>query len=88
MKNKAVLVTGSSSGIGLEIARKCNFSGWDVIHNGRNKDKLNLRKKIAFSKCNQCSGRCYIDKRFAENLRSHQRKIWENRWFGLQCWKW
>jgi NAD(P)-dependent dehydrogenase (short-subunit alcohol dehydrogenase family) len=37
---KTVLVTGSSSGIGLEVARVFLNDGWNVVINGRNADRL------------------------------------------------
>ena len=37
---KNALITGSSSGIGLAIARTLNFAGCRVALNGRNKEKL------------------------------------------------
>ena len=40
LKGKNVLVTGSSSGIGFEIAKKFYEEGSNVILNGRNKEKL------------------------------------------------
>jgi NAD(P)-dependent dehydrogenase (short-subunit alcohol dehydrogenase family) len=38
--SKTVLVTGSSSGIGFEIARTFLSEGWNVVVNGRNADRL------------------------------------------------
>ena len=40
LKNKSVLITGGSSGIGLAIARKCIDEGATVIITGRNEKKL------------------------------------------------
>lgn len=40
LKGKNVLVTGSSSGIGFEIARNFHKEGSNIILNGRNKNKL------------------------------------------------
>ncbi len=37
---KTALVTGSSSGLGLEIARGFLDSGWNVVLNARNEDRL------------------------------------------------
>ena len=42
-KNKTVF-TGSSSGIGFEIAKKLIFEGCKVIINGRNKKLLQAKK--------------------------------------------
>ena len=47
--SKKILVTGSSSGIGLAIAIKLKKKGNLVIINGRNKKKLiNIQKKEKF----------------------------------------
>jgi short-subunit dehydrogenase len=40
LNGKAALVTGSTAGIGLEIARKLAVEGAKVIITGRNKAKL------------------------------------------------
>ena len=40
LKGKNVLVTGSSTGIGFEIAKKCIQNGAKVLINGRNKEKI------------------------------------------------
>lgn len=40
LKGKNVLITGSSTGIGFEIAKKCIQSGAKVLINGRNEEKL------------------------------------------------
>lgn len=45
MKNKIVLITGATSGIGEGCARKFASMGSDLILNGRNKEKLNRLKK-------------------------------------------
>lgn len=45
MKDKIVLITGASSGIGEGCARKFAAMGADLILNGRNLDKLNSLKK-------------------------------------------
>ena len=50
--SKKILVTGSSSGIGLAIAIKLKKKGNLVIINGRNKKKLiNIQKKEKFFGC-------------------------------------
>lgn len=47
MKN--ILITGSSRGIGLDIALRLLNEGNNVVINGRNKKKLeNLKKKINY----------------------------------------
>lgn len=40
MKDKVVLITGASSGIGAACARKFAKEGWDLILNARNQSKL------------------------------------------------
>jgi NAD(P)-dependent dehydrogenase (short-subunit alcohol dehydrogenase family) len=40
MSGKTVLVTGSSSGIGFEVARTFVDDGWNVVVNGRHADRL------------------------------------------------
>lgn len=40
MKDKVVLITGASSGIGAACARKFAKEGWDIILNARDKSKL------------------------------------------------
>ena len=46
LKNKKVLVTGSSHGIGLEIAKCLSNEGCVVAINGRNKRKLFKASKL------------------------------------------
>ena len=46
LKNKKVLVTGSSHGIGLEIAKCLSNEGCMVAINGRNKRKLFKASKL------------------------------------------
>ena len=55
--NKKVLVTGSTKGIGLEIARKFSNSGWKVLATSRNpvnvlhfKSDLNKKENIDYFK--------------------------------------
>lgn len=45
MKNKTVIVTGSSSGMGKYMAGKFANEGANVVITGRNEDKLNNTKK-------------------------------------------
>ena len=37
---KTVVITGSSRGLGYEMAKKFYLSGWNVIINGLNPDRL------------------------------------------------
>ncbi|MAO33092.1 MAG: NAD(P)-dependent oxidoreductase, partial [Crocinitomicaceae bacterium] len=41
MKNKKILITGASSGIGWSIAKILSVNGHQLILCGRNKKKLN-----------------------------------------------
>lgn len=41
LKDKNVLITGGTSGIGLAIAKRCLAEGANVVVTGRNEDKLN-----------------------------------------------
>ena len=45
MKNKTVLITGGSSGIGLEMAKKMAYMGNTVIICGRSQEKLDIAVK-------------------------------------------
>lgn len=40
LKNQTVLITGASSGIGTEIAKKFSKEGYDLLLLGRNEDRL------------------------------------------------
>lgn len=46
LKNKTILVTGASSGIGREIAITLGKFGADLVLNGRNEDRLQSVKSI------------------------------------------
>lgn len=45
LKNKNILITGASSGIGRQCAIECNNAGANIILIGRNEDKLNSTLK-------------------------------------------
>ena len=45
MKQKVVIITGSSRGIGLEIAKRLNSLGYSIVLNGTNEKKL---REVAF----------------------------------------
>ena len=49
LNNKKVLVTGSSSGIGLEIAKNFSKAGSIIALNGRNRDRLNKAAKNIYN---------------------------------------
>lgn len=44
LKNKTILITGGSSGIGLEFVKQLNQAGANLIITGRNAEKLNQVK--------------------------------------------
>lgn len=46
LKNKTILITGGSSGIGLSIAKVCVNAGAKIIITGRNEDKLKVACSI------------------------------------------
>ena len=50
LEGKFALITGSSEGIGFNIAKTLQDNGCEVVINGRNKSKLNLASK----KLNNC----------------------------------
>lgn len=70
LKGKNVLITGSSTGIGFEIAKKCLQSGAKVLINGRNEEKIrNALEKlgdgaeaILFDICNVLNIDEFIDR--------------------------
>ena len=45
LNGKNALITGSSEGIGFEIARNLNKNGCNIVINGRDASKLNIAKK-------------------------------------------
>ena len=49
LNNKKVLITGSSSGIGLEIAKEFSGTGSLIVLNGRNKNKLKKAEKNIYN---------------------------------------
>ena len=46
IRGKTILITGGTSGIGLESARQFLAEGANVIVTGRNQDKLDFAKKM------------------------------------------
>mgnify|MGYP003605039938 FL=1 len=46
ISGKTILITGGTSGIGLESARQFLAEGANVIVTGRNQDKLDFAKKM------------------------------------------
>lgn len=51
LKNKTILVTGASSGIGRATAQLCDSLGANLIITGRNTDELNKTKSLLKNKC-------------------------------------
>jgi NAD(P)-dependent dehydrogenase (short-subunit alcohol dehydrogenase family) len=51
LKNKTILVTGASSGIGRATAQLCDSLGANLIITGRNSDELNKTKSLLKNKC-------------------------------------
>ncbi len=51
LKNKTILVTGASSGIGRATAQLCDSLGANLIITGRNSDELNKTKALLKNKC-------------------------------------
>ena len=46
-KNKKILITGATGGIGYSLVDKFNLLGGSILATGTNEDKLNdLKKKI------------------------------------------
>ena len=45
LKNSTILITGGTSGIGLEFVKQLTEQGANIIVTGRNLDKLNETKK-------------------------------------------
>mgnify|MGYP000882741154 CR=1 FL=1 len=50
LKDKKILITGGSSGIGLSIAKKCIKEGAIVLITGKNEEKLN-QAKVEINSC-------------------------------------
>lgn len=83
LKDKTCLITGGTSGIGLEIARLFAWEGADVVITGRDKkkgqkaeDEINSvckRRACYFYKCD--SGIMEETKRFSQELLSKFKKI-------------
>ena len=46
LRNKVVLVTGASSGIGQSVAVELSTKGFEVIISSRNTEGLNQTKKL------------------------------------------
>ena len=44
-KNKKILITGSTGGIGYSLVEKFNLLGGSILATGTNEDKLNDLKK-------------------------------------------
>ena len=57
LDNKAILVTGASSGIGREIAVLCAKMGGRVIINGRNRERLQETQELLEGEGAYVSGR-------------------------------
>ena len=47
LKGKNALITGSTQGIGFDIAKTLQENGCNIVINGRSPSKLKLAKKIA-----------------------------------------
>ena len=45
-KNKKILITGATGGIGYSLVEKFNLLGGSILATGTNEDKLNDLKKI------------------------------------------
>ena len=45
LKGKNALITGSSEGIGFDIAKTLQDNGCKIVINGKNQSKLNIAKK-------------------------------------------
>ena len=69
--NQSIIVTGSTRGIGLEIARKFNSCGWKVIATSRNEvDMTNFCKEFENKKNIE-----HFKVNFGSNAEIHQLKI-------------
>jgi enoyl-[acyl-carrier-protein] reductase (NADH) len=65
IKNKTILITGASSGIGKEIAFQCSEAGANVIIVGRNEERLNS----ILNQLNPSSKSYFCDLSKEENIR-------------------
>ena len=62
LKEKTILVTGASSGIGQTIAIECSKIGANMVINGRNKERLNqTAMAIGIESCQQIQADLTID---------------------------
>ena len=66
--NKNALITGSSKGIGLDIAKKLLSEGCNVVLNSRNEDDLK-KIKSNYQQINYVSGDVTCEKSARKNIR-------------------
>ena len=64
---KTIVITGSSRGLGYEMAKKFFLSGWNVVINGLNPERLqssldNLRKLESISRVESYVGNVSTEK--------------------------
>ena len=69
---KTVLITGSSDGIGANIAQKLSQNGYKVFITGRNKDKLVKQNKICLAEGYLAGDLC--DDNFLNELYNHAKE--------------